>query len=270
MTKILVFTIRTERWDLLIGYEPLVDEIEHAFEPGPGGGSRERVERAFVAADRSVASILAQTKPSDSVFLHSDHGMVPVTRAVHIQKFLEQKGWTIAREGAVSPAGARRVQVEASGGIAHLYVDPALPAARREAAVKALRKDAEGLAQLGSPLTDEVFQRADLARVALDNPRSGDVVVLLKPGVEFSTFGKEVVGPPRERGGHGYRNGTPALDACFMAMGPGITPARPATVSLLDVAPSVARALGIVPPGREEVRVSSRTRDETTSDSRIE
>lgn len=195
-----------------------------------------------------MAAILAELRPSDSVFVHSDHGMVPLTKAVHIQKFLEQKGWTIAREGAAPPAGGRRVQVEASSGIAHLYVDPALPAAEREAAVEALRKDVEGLAQYGEPLIDEIFRRADLARVALDNPRSGDVVVLLKPGAEFSTFGKEVVGPAREKGGHGYRNVTPLLDACFMAMGPGITPARPVTVSLLDVAPSVARALNIEPP----------------------
>jgi predicted AlkP superfamily pyrophosphatase or phosphodiesterase len=250
MTKILVFTIRTERWDLLIGYEPLVDEMEHAFEPGPAGGSRDRVERAFEAADRSVAAILAQLRPSDSVFVHSDHGMVPLTKAVNIQKFLEQRGWTIAREGAAPPAGGRRVQVEASSGIAHLYVDPALPSADREAAVEALRKDVQGLEQPGEPLIDEIFRRSDLARVALDNPRSGDVVVLLRPGAEFSTFGKDIVGPPRERGGHGYRNATPELDACFMAMGPGIRRSRPAVVSLLDVAPSVARALGIGPPGK--------------------
>ncbi len=249
MTRVLVFTIGSERWDLLLGYEPLVDEMEHAFEPGPLGGSRERVERAFAAADRSLAAILAELHPRDSVLVHSDHGMVPLTKAVHLEKFLEQKGWTVAREGAVAAAGARRVQVEASSGIAHLYVDPALPASDRDAAAEILRHDVGDLARLGPDLIDEIFVHADLARVALDNPRSGDVVVLLKPGAEFSKSGTDAVGPPREKGGHGYRNVTPELDACFMALGPGIERARPETVSLLDVAPAAARALGIEPPG---------------------
>jgi hypothetical protein len=116
--------------------------------------------------------------------------------------------------------------------------------------VEALRKGVESLARPGAPLLDEVFVRTGLARVELDNPRSGDVVVLLAPGVEFSDSGTDVVGTSRQKGGHGYRSGPPALDACFMALGPGIAPARPATVSLLDVAPSVASALGIEPPGR--------------------
>jgi hypothetical protein len=222
-----------------------VDEIGHAFEPGPGGGSQARVERAFAAADRSVAAILAELNPRDSLFVHSDHGMVPLTKAVNIEKLLEQKGWTIARENDAPAAGARRIQVEASSGIAHLYVDPALPAAERWAAVEALRKDAEGLARLGARLVDEVFVRTGLARVQLDNPRSGDVVVLLAPGAEFSDSETGIVGMPQQKGGHGYRSGLPALDACFMALGPGIAPARPATVLLLEVASSVARALGI-------------------------
>lgn len=250
LTKILVFTIRAQSWDLLIGYQPLVDEIEHAAEPGPDGGSLERVERAFAAVDRSVGAILAELEPRDSLFIHSDHGMVPLTKTVNIEKFLEQRGWTLAGGEGAPAAGGRCVQVEASSGIGHLYVDPALPAAERAAAVEALQKDVEGLARLGARLLDEVFVRTGLARVQLDNPRSGDVVVLLAPGVEFSDSGMDVVGTPRRKGGHGYRSGPPALDACFMALGPGIAPARPATVSLLDVAPAVARALGIDAPGR--------------------
>ena len=249
LARVLVFTIRSEHWDLLLGYEPLVDEMEHAFEPGPAGGSRERVERAFEAADRSVAAILAAVRPSDALFVHSDHGMVPLLKAVNMEKLLEEKGWTIARENAASPAGAQRVQIAASSGIAHLYVDPALPEAERAAQIETLRKDAASLAILGEGLVDEVLVRADLPRVDLDNARSGDVVVLLAPGFEFSRSGTEVVGPARERGGHGYRVGPPLLDACFMALGPGIKPGHPATVSLLDVAPSAARALGIAPPG---------------------
>jgi predicted AlkP superfamily pyrophosphatase or phosphodiesterase len=227
-----------------------MDEIQHSFEPSPAGGSRERVERAVATTDRSLAALLGALGPRDSLFVHSDHGIVPLTRAVNLEKFLEQRGWTIAREGGATPAGARRVQVCASSGIAHLYVDPALPAADRAQAAEALLADTQQLARLPEDLVDTILARKDLARVELDNPRSGDVVVLLKPGAEFRRSGANVVGPAHQRGGHGYRNATPVLDACFMALGPGISPARPATVSLLDIAPLVARSLGIAPPGR--------------------
>src|ERR1019366_4567293 len=53
---------------------------------------------------------------------------------------------------------------------------------------------------------------------------------------------------PETRGAHGYRNADPVLDAAFAAIGPGIEPSRPATVSILEVASRAARALGIDPP----------------------
>ncbi len=247
LTKILVLTVRTERWDLLLGYQPLVDEIEHSFEPGPDGCSMERVERAFQTADRSLAAILAALGPGDTTIVLSDHGIVPVVKAVNIERFFKERGWTIAKERGGPYAGARCVQINAGSGIAHLYVDPALsPAARGEAA-RALLLDARGLP---GEVIDEVLQRKDLSREDLDNPRSGDVVVLLKPGIEFSWSGPEVLGPAHEKGGHGYRKGPPELDASFMALGPGIKPSHPATVSILDVAAVAARALGIEPPSR--------------------
>ena len=245
LTKVLVLTIRTESWDLLLGYQPLVDEMEHAFEAGPNGGSRERVERAFQTVDRSVADVLAALSPRDTIVVLSDHGIVPLTAAVNIDRFFRDRGWTIAGENDGLPASARRVQVNAGSGIAHLYVDPALPPVARDEAAAALLGDARGLPP---EVVDEVVPRRDLARVGLDNPRSGDVVVLLKPGVEFSRSHPEVLGRAHQRGGHGYRVGTPALDAAFMALGPGIGRSRPPTVSILDVAGVAARALGIEPP----------------------
>jgi len=90
--------------------------------------------------------------------------------------------------------------------------------------------------------------REALAPLELDNPRSGDVVVLLRPGIEFAHSKASVFSVPSNRGGHGYRNADPVLDAAFAAIGPGIEPSRPATVSLLEIASRAARALGIDPP----------------------
>lgn len=247
LTRALVFTIRNERWDLLVGYQPLVDEVEHAFEPGAHGGSRDAVVRAFRTADRSAAAILASLTPRDSFLFFSDHGMVPLTTGVSLEKYLVGKGWTPV--GPKGPKdGARHVQVCATSGIAHVYLDPALEGAARARAADALLADLRGLASLADGLVDDVVPRAELARFGLDHPRSGDVVVFLKPGSEFWRGGPEVLGLPGNRGGHGYRAVFPVLDASFGALGPGIGPARPDVVSLLEVAARAARTLGIEPP----------------------
>lgn len=247
LTRALLFTIRNERFDLLVGYEPLVDEVEHAFEPGPNGGSREAIVRAFRTADRSAAAILAALTPRDSFLFFSDHGMVPLVRGVNLERYLVEKGWTPV--GPKGPrTGARRVQVCATSGIAHVYLDPALAGAERAASTAALLADLQGLRVLEDGLVDDVVPHADLARLGLDHPRSGDVVVLLTPGNEFWRGGAQVLGSPGNRGGHGYRAANPVLDASFGAFGPGITPARPDTISLLEVAARASRALGIEPP----------------------
>lgn len=247
VTKALVFTIREERFDLLVGYQPLVDEVEHAFEPGPNGGSWDAVVRAFRTADRSAAAILAALSPRDSFLVFSDHGMVPLVRSVDLERFLAGKGWTPV--GPRGPGeGARRVQVCATSGIAHIYLDPALAGPERAAAASELLADLRELGTLEPGLVDDVAPHAELARIGLDNPRSGDVVVLLAPGNEFRRGGARVLGDPGNCGGHGYRAVYPVLDASFGAIGPGIAPSRPETVSLLEVAARAARALGIDPP----------------------
>src|SRR5262249_27415265 len=124
LTAAILYTIREERWDLLVGYQPLVDEVQHSFEPGSRGGSREAVVRAFQTADRSAAAILAALTPKDSYFFFSDHGMVPLEKAINLERFLEEKGWGVASpKGNAGPTGARRVQVTATSGIAHVYLD---------------------------------------------------------------------------------------------------------------------------------------------------
>jgi predicted AlkP superfamily pyrophosphatase or phosphodiesterase len=247
LTRAIVFAIRNERWDLLVAYQPLVDEIEHHFEPGPRGGSAEAVTRAFQTADRCVAAMLGALAARDSLLILSDHGMVPLEKSVDLERYLREKGWTIARK-APAPGGPRAAQVCVSSGIAHVYLDPALAPAARAETSSALIADLAGLSALPGNLVDAIVPRDALAPLGLDNPRSGDVVVLLRPGFDFARSRSSVLSIPNNRGGHGYRNATPVLDAAFAAIGPGIEPSRPATVSVLEVASRAARALGIDPP----------------------
>jgi hypothetical protein len=202
---------------------------------------------AFRAADRAVAAVLVALTPRDSFLFFSDHGIVPLVTGVNLEKYLADRGWTPV--GPKAPAaGERLVQICATSGIAHVYLDPRLEGEARRAAAAALRTDLEGLAALKAGLVDEILPHAALGSVGLDHPRSGDVVVLLTPGNEFWRGGAQVLGSPGNRGGHGYRAAYPVLDASFGALGPGIAASRPATIPLLEVAARAARALGIDPP----------------------
>lgn len=260
LTRMLLTTMRDERWDLLLHYQPDVDEVEHAFELGPGdpggvpdlsGGVDERIERAFLDVDRELAQIVGVLRPSDSLFVHSDHAMTAVDRAVDLERFLASRGWRVVHAGDGAGAPERSVQVCSSSGIAHLYLRRDTQGAAPRDTLTALRHDLERLpAEHGVPL-DELLEGPARGRVGLDHPNAGDLVVLLRPGCTFerNRGGSAIVFPPHASGAHGYRNAYAPLDASFLALGPSIRASRPASVSLLDVAARVAEALGIGPPG---------------------
>lgn len=256
LARMLLFTMRTEPWDLLIHYEPAVDEVEHVFERGGArvagetfrsGSVDERIERAFTGIDRELARILGELGPNDSVFIHSDHGMSLVDRAVDLERHLEGQGWRILRKGDREPAGdARRVQVCTASGIAHLYLPRDAAGRPSEEDLAALRRDVERLRSDAGVVFDAVLDRSGLASVGLDHPNAGDLVLLLRLGSVFERHPDGPISAPiRPRGAHGFRNTYPILDASYLSLGPGIRPGRPQTVSLLDVARSVAGALGI-------------------------
>ncbi|MGE5234856.1 MAG: hypothetical protein ACM3O7_00735 [Acidobacteriota bacterium] len=96
---------------------------------------------------------------------------------------------------------------------------------------------------------NEVFRRADLAKIGLDNPDSGDLVVFMNPGfVADSQIGGAVHEPIRYCGQHGYLNTHADMAAIWLARGAGVPHLRRAQDSLTHVAAFVSGLLGIDPP----------------------
>lgn len=263
LTRALLATIRTESWDLLLHYQPAVDEMEHSFEPGePGlqaraaGPSTSRPDwilRAYQDADRTLARILEAIGSGDSLFALSDHGMSHVEQAVDLERFLSMRGWRCVR-GATQDDGepGRDVHVCASSGIAHLYLRHDAAGRTSPDVLAVLRADLGRLAVEYDVPVEVILGKADLHDVGLEHPNSGDLVVLLRPGYAFGRGPDDttVLFSSQSSGAHGYRNTHPELDASYLALGPRIRRGRPAAVSLLDAASEVARTLGIEPPGR--------------------
>ncbi len=91
-------------WDLLLAYQPLLDQGGHAFswtDPRHPGYTEDlaargslAMQRLWRAADRAAAAYLRFARDGDGdVFLVSDHGIRPVYRSVRIHELLQRGGF---------------------------------------------------------------------------------------------------------------------------------------------------------------------------------
>ena len=86
------------------------------------------------------------------------------------------------------------------------------------------------------------------------NPMQGDLVLAAEDGVFFTGHATEeaAAAAPVYRAAHGHLPHLPRLGAAFLAAGPGLCAgAGLGTVSMLSLAPTAARLLGMALPGAE-------------------
>jgi predicted AlkP superfamily phosphohydrolase/phosphomutase len=245
--------IAHEPFDLLLTYQPMPDDVEHPLfleDPRQADYSVARAAQAATAIDDTYTIVdhavgeIARTLDlsHDALVVVSDHGMAPLWEVVHVSR---------RRVGPRSQMAAF-----ASGGCAHLYAnlegrekDGVVPAGRLDEVV---RTAAQALALVevdGEPVVDAMFRRSDLAKIGLDSPDSGDLVVFMKPGFAAdSQIGGAVHEPTRYYGQHGYLNTHPEMAAIWLARGAGVPHLRRAEDSLTHVAAFVTSLLGLDPP----------------------
>jgi hypothetical protein len=254
LTRADLLAISRRDWDLLLIYQPEVDETSHEFllvDPAQSRFTAERstrllgiVEGSYALADRSLDVIDNALTPSDSLFVTSDHGMTAIFANIAINRILRDAGLvTLDERKRVAPSSP--VLAVASSGIAHVHRNPSADHAALDRAERAL---AEFRVEGESPF-DRIVRREDAGDLGLNAPESGDLIVLAKPGYQFVNGADgDAVRESRSYGGHGYRNVYPQLDAAFFAVGPGITRERVESIGSWQIAAWVARALGIRPP----------------------
>ena len=264
--------IERERFDLLLLYQPIVDEVEHRFllvdprqsdyTPARAAAARAAVTEAFRAGDRAVGELargLDLTR--DALVVVSDHGMAPVWESVQVNQLLQHAGLADAEKVGsrwrVAPSS--RIVADAGGGCAHLYVNlegrerggvvgPADMAGVVQAAAVALAR-----AQVdGSNVVEKIVPRDGLAPFGLDSPASGDLVVFLSPGFSadsgIAAPGAPWHAPAESNGRHGYLDTHAEMAAIWLARGAGVPRRRVAQESLTEVAAFVSRLAGVEPP----------------------
>ena len=172
----------------------------------------------------------------------SDHGFVDITRQLNPAALLREAGLLeVDENGKVS---AWRAASIANGGSAYIYVE----GGRAELAEQVKLLFTQRAQQPGSGIA-RVLLPADIAAVGGD-PRAA-LALDAEPGVAFgsSTHAFEI--KPSGRATHGYDPERPQMRASLLVLRPGQKHGLVHGARLIDVAPTIARWLGLRLPDVE-------------------
>lgn len=267
-------TVASEPFDLLMLYQPVVDEVEHvllvvgprqkAYSAPMAAAARDAVTQVYRIADHAVGELARSLDLSrDALVVVSDHGMAPVWEYVQLNQLLQHAGLT---EGEETERGWRvkassKMVAFGSGGCANLYVnlkgrEPSgvVEPAEREPVIRAAAVSLANAQVEGQDVVEAMFRREDLAPLGMDSPNAGDLVVFMRPGImatsEIGPPGAPFHTPAEIAGQHGFLNTHPEMAAVWLARGAGVPRQHTARASLTGVASFVAQLAGVQPPAQ--------------------
>ncbi|HEX7138757.1 MAG TPA: alkaline phosphatase family protein, partial [Vicinamibacterales bacterium] len=221
LTNATLFAMSRMQFDLLLSYDPVLDQTEHQF-AHDDHPQRSTIQRAYAAFDRSVAALTGAIDPiRDAIVITGDHGYAPIDGEVRLDSVL--------------PAGWRAF---VNGNVAHLY---------------RFSGDADVvdvLTTLSSPDGAQVFERVE-RRGPLSHPNAGDVTAYTYPRFALQNGDGPLFTPTTSFGQHGGLNSHPEFHTTLGASGVGITPQRVDALPQTDVARFVRELLfgtGVYPP----------------------
>jgi predicted AlkP superfamily pyrophosphatase or phosphodiesterase len=237
VSDIAVHLIETMRPNLLMLHLPQVDHEQHA-----AGPFSKPALAAIENADRQIARLITAAKNAGTwnetaLVVLSDHGFARISRSVRPGVLLVKRGLVTLDRGRVTHWKAI---VAATGGHAYIYVkDPNdaetrktlleifLPLAEKpDSGIRHVYTQEEIRAKGGDPSAYLALEGADGFEV-IDGYRGNDIV----PSLFAAT--------------HGYDPERPEMLTSLLIYGPAIAPGKIADGRLIDVAPTVARWLGV-------------------------
>jgi predicted AlkP superfamily pyrophosphatase or phosphodiesterase len=225
-----------ERPDLVLSWWHGADRMGHRY--GPDAAATMRRLRA---QDRELLRLIEALDARDAfarttLLVVSDHGMIAVTEALDAGAVLEEAGI--------------RARVFQGGAYAHVHLDDP---GEREAAVAALAA-VPGMRAMPAGAIPERLRYRHPTRIGhvvafTDPPR-----MLSRASGGLATWTRVRAARGSAVGTHGYDPAAhPEMQGTLLAMGRGVAPAtRLGGVHVVDVAPTVARLLGIAPPRHAE------------------
>lgn len=242
------YLIETHRPNLLMLHYLNTDASHHASGPGSAAGAT-----ALAYADRLVGDVVESVRRAGieertTFVITTDHGFKRVEKVIYPGVVLRQKG--LAEVFGQKFVGGD-VSTLPMGGMCLVFVNEPTRKAEFAPKIREIFGSLEGIA--------EVVDADDAPRfgmpTAAENAGMGDFILFAKSGYAFQpgAAGDVAVAVSQNyRGTHGYRADDPELDGIFLAVGCGVkSGVRLGRISNLDVAPTVARLLGIRMEGVE-------------------
>jgi len=233
-TQAAAHLIREHKPNLLLVHFLSLDSVHHRYGP-----KQLAATSAIAFLDGCVAQVMGAIRETGmqdktTVFIVADHGFKAYTKEVHAALALKAAGLE------------SKTHVVNEGGSAIVYVQPA----GRAEILPQVRKALEGVEGI-----DRVVGRDGFAAMGLPtperDPQMGDLFLTARTGYSFAgAAGGPVTAEARQVGGsHGYVATDPEMDALFIASGYGIAAGTWIDrVANLDVAPTIARLLGVSLP----------------------
>jgi predicted AlkP superfamily pyrophosphatase or phosphodiesterase len=244
--RVAVHILEEHKPGLLLLHLITPDGVEHDY--GPQGPEAYWSVRY---ADQRIGEIVAALerpplRGTATLLVVADHGFQRFDREVRLNALLVKEG-LIDLDSQGKPV-RRRAWAVSGGGSASIYLLDSSPATR--AALEQKLAATEGVE---SVLRPSEFTRLGLPDPAID-ARQGDLVVTAKEGYAFTgaATGEIVAKTPGPRGNHGYPPQNARMGALFVAWGAGVKSGVALDqVRAIDVAPTVAKVLGVKLPDAE-------------------
>jgi len=247
-TQAASFIFEKHHPNLLMYHQLNTDAVQHTYGPGTMAGYT-----ALAYADRLVGDLLATIdrtglRARTTVVVVSDHGFKRVNKVIYPNVLLRQDGLLTADGAKIARCDCVAI---AQGGLAFVHITNTARKAELLPVLKKRFAAMEGVAQvvdgrdgptLGMPTPEE-------------NQGMGDLLLFAKNGYAFkdNVAGDVAVEVSQGYlGTHGYLASDPEIDCIFIAQGRGIKRgASLGRIANLDVAPTIARLLGLQIPNAE-------------------
>lgn len=247
-TAATILSMERMPWDLILTYQPIIDEAEHQYRivndrqqwstpENRAAGIRVR-EQAYRSADLSLSRMRSALPSRTALVVTGDHGLDAVDTQVRVNRLLVEWGYALQQEDMLSPR--TRWMAFTSGSLVHVYGFEKQPG-EVDAIVGKLR-------ELRSPDGDPVFELVR-TKTPRDHKNTGDIIATAYPRFAVSSSLRGVaMSKSSFFGQHGGLNHHDAFHTVYMAAGPGVPVKKLGEIRQTEIAARVSAILGINPP----------------------
>ncbi len=278
------------QWDLLFGYFSTLDDVQHRYtllnpkqiDFFADNGKRpkiyqEYIEKKFQQIDTYLLEIIKNLPKNTNLIIFSDHGMSPIHTTLLLNKYFEEAGFN---------DDMQTIKSVSSGTSAHIYINK--EKIKKEDYESYFTRLADSLKNLKDYKTGELIfqlvanQQEQKEYGLFNSDYSGDLIVSCKSGFSISDRSMEdtkyllqnsfdpkmfenenqiskdflLSGTMNETGRavHGGLAISREMQSIFYAIGPDIPQKEIQTMYSLQIAPTIAQLLGILPPADAEMK----------------